>query len=325
MSMKVIMPANSRTTEEQLAFIREMGIEHLELNVKLEEANVETVTKIQERFAKFGHQIVILSCNPLQKNPLINLGKEGRDGEIEKFNRFVRTAAKTGVPAVSVAWQPNGIFRSGRDVRPMTRGGVSAYADMKTISAGPVLNDRVYTEEEIWDNFKYFLERVIPVCEAEGVRMALHPNDPPVPSLGGVASLIYNTECYRKAFAMADSPALGMKMCIGCWLEGGEVFGNLLEDIEAFAKEDRIVCVHFRNVSGTIPYFEETLSEDGYANMYAIMKQLVACGYEGPISIDHAFKGYESTGGMIGSFAYPTGHMKGPMHAAEIELGKREH
>lgn len=324
MSMKVTIPVNSKTTDEQLKFIREMGIEHLELNLKLEEANPETIAKIQERFDGYGQKVVILSCNPLQKNPLIDLGQEGRDGEIEKFNDFVRTAAKTGVPVVSVAWQPNGILRTGRAVRPMTRGGVSAYADMEEINARPVLNGRIYTEEEIWDNFKYFLDRVIPVCEAEGVRMALHPNDPPVPNLGGVASLIYNTECYKKAFAAADSPALAMKMCIGCWLEGGEAFGNLMEDIETFTKEDRIVCVHFRNVSGTIPYFEETLSEDGYANMYAIMKQLVACGYEGPISIDHAFKGYESTGGMIGSFAYPTGHMKGLMHAAEIELGKRD-
>ena len=88
--------------------------------------------------------------------------------------------------------------------------------------------------------------------------------------------------------------------------------------------DDRIVSVHFRNVSSTIPVFEETLSEDGYANMYEIMKQFVACGYEGPISIDHAFKGNPAMGGNLGAFAYPTGHMKGLMHAAEMELGNRE-
>ena len=67
-----------------------------------------------------------------------------------------------------------------------------------------------------------------------------------------------------------------MKMCIGCWLES-EGFGDLMEDIKTFCEQDKISVVHFRNVSSTMPYFEETLLEDGYADMYAIMKQLVRC------------------------------------------------
>ena len=106
------------------------------------------------------------------------------------------------------------------------------------------------------------------------MRLALHPNDPPVPEVCGVPSLIWNTECYKKAFELAgNSPYLGMKMCVGCWLES-ENFGNLMEDIRTFTEQGKIFVVHFRNVSGTMPYFEETLLEDGYADMYAIMKAI---------------------------------------------------
>ena len=129
---------------------------------------------------------------------------------------------------------------------------------------------------------------------------------------------------YRKAFAMDLDGIVGCKLCVGCWLEGGDKFGDLISDIREMQAQDRIVSVHFRNVTSPIPVFEEVLSEDGYANMFEIMKAFVETGYDGPISIDHAFQGYQSTGGRLGSQAYPTGHMKGMLHAIEYQLGKRD-
>lgn len=332
MSMKPTIGISPATTDEALAFIREMGIEWVELNAKEEDCEPENLAAIVERLKRFDLAICLVSVNSLQKNDIIDLnlteknGKEvSRDVEIEKFNKFVRNVATAGIDVVSVAWQPTGIKRSGRKPGKYTRGGVSAYADMEQIEAMPDDYPRQYSEEEVWENFKYFLEKITPTCKECGVRIALHPNDPPVPSLCGVGSLIWNMDGYRKAIAMDPAGVVGVKLCVGCWLEGGEKFGDLLSDIKELQEQNRIVSVHFRNVSSTIPYFEETLSEDGYANMYEIMKQFIVTGYEGPISIDHAFKGYESMGGMTGAFAYPTGHMKGMMHAIEISLGKRDH
>ena len=332
MSMKTIIGVGAAMTDDQLAFIREMGVEYVELNVKEEQTTPEALKAIADNFARFGLKIAIVSCNSLQKNDVIDLNlkeKNGqpadRDVEIAKFNQFVRNVHTIGVDTVSVAWQPTGIKRSGRQPGQHTRGGVSAYADMAQIEALPDDYDRTYSEEEVWENFEYFLKAITPTCVECGVRIALHPNDPPVPSLCGVGSLIWNMDGYRKAFAMDPAGVVGCKLCVGCWLEGGDKFGDLLSDIKEMQEQNRIVCVHFRNVSSTIPYFEETLSEDGYANMYEIMKQFIVCGYEGPISIDHAFKGYDSVGGMVAAFAYPTGHMKGLMHAIEIQLGKRDH
>lgn len=331
MAMKPIMGVVSAVTDEQLSFIREMGIEYVELNAKEEDTTKEKLKATSERFASFGLKIALISVNSLQKNSIIDLNlteKNGkavnRDEEIARFCTLVRNASSVGIDTVSVAWQPTGIKRSGRKAGKHTRGGVSAYCDMDQIASLPNDYERTYSEEEVWENFEYFLKAITPTCKECGVWIALHPNDPPVPSLCGVGSLIWNMDGYRRAIAMDPDRVVGVKLCVGCWLEGGEKFGNILSDIKELQEQKRIACVHFRNVSSTLPEFEETLSEDGYANMYEIMKQFVASGYDGPISIDHAFKGYETTGGMFGAMAYPTGHMKGMMQAIEYELGQRK-
>ena len=330
MSMKPFLNAHPGMTDDELRFIREMGLEHVEIYVNEAQADAASLQAIRERFRAFGLKIAIASCLPLQKNDVIDLDlkeKNGapasRDREIERFNAFVRSAAAADIHTVSVAWQPTGIKRSGHAPGAHTRGGVSSFVDMCGIEALPNDYPRVYTEEEVWRNFAYFLERVSPTCRACGVRLALHPNDPPVPSLAGVASLIWRMEDYRRAFQLDADRVLGVKLCVGCWLEGGDSFGDLLSDIDELQAGDRILCVHFRNVSSPLPAFEETLAEDGYADMYAIMKRLVACGYEGPISIDHAFRGYPALGGQLGAYAYPTGYMKGLMRAAERELAEK--
>lgn len=320
MAIKAELPVGYGHSDQQLAFIREMGIHYLNMNVMPEQANYEDMMREVQRLRKYDLSISDLACPPLQKNKDIILGTAQRDREIEKFNDFIRLSAKIGAPIVSVAWQPNGILRTGRGVGKHTRGGTSFLADMEEINARPILNDREYHPEEIWENFRYFLENTLPVAQEHHVTMALHPNDPPVACLGGVASLISSTRDYLRALDMAQgSPGLGVKMCVGCWLEN-PAFGNLMEDIARFTADGHLVEVHFRNVSAPMPVFEEVLSEDGYGNMYQIMKQFVRCGFDGYISVDHGFAGYPETGGPLSSLAYATGHMKGLLHAAQMEV-----
>lgn len=324
MSMRPQIPVLSTESDDSLSFIRQMGVENVSLMLKLDELSYDFIAAQQEHLAKFGLIVSDAACMALQKNKSIHLNLADRDEQIALFNKMLHEMGKAKVPFTSIAWQPNGILRTGREVGKHTRGAASFYCDQTEIMARPNAEDRCYTEDEIWSNFQYFLDRVIPVAEETGVRMALHPNDPPLACMAGIPSLIYNTECYRKAFAMAHgSKALGIKLCVGCWLEGGDAFGDLMADIKELCADDRILCVHFRNVDSTLPVFEEVLAEDGYADMYAIMKQLVACDCNAVISIDHGFKPMEGFGGMPGSFCYPTGFMKGLMWAAEKELGKR--
>ena len=317
MAIKMELPARADFSDEQLSFIREMGLTYLNLNIPLEDCRAEVLLPLAERLARFDLKISDLACPQLQKNPDIILGRPGRDAAIRQFQDLIGLCRQVGAPLVSVAWQPNGIFRSGRRSGAHTRGGVSSYADMAELQARPPVNDRVYEADELWENFAYFLERMIPVCEDNHIRMALHPNDPPVPTLCGVASLIHTMDDYRRAMDLAgNSPALAVKLCVGCILEN-PAFGDLMGCIRELCEKGQLVEVHLRNVSGTIPYFEETLAEDGYGDMYAVLRQLISCGFDGFLSIDHAFQGYAATGGSLASMAYPTGYLKGLLHAAQ--------
>lgn len=324
MSMRPQLPVPANIPDTDLTFIRQMGVENVSLMLKLEELTYDTVTRTQERLAGFDITVSDALCQALQKNKSIHLGLPDRDEHIARFSDMLRVFGKADIPFTSIAWQPNGILRTDWRIGRHTRGGFGMYCDQHEILARPNAEERAYTQEEIWGNFQYFLDRVIPVCEETGVRMALHPNDPPLPCMAGIPSLIWNSDCYRRAIELAHgSKALGIKLCVGCWLEAGDAFGDLMADIKEFCEGERILCVHFRNVDARLPVFEEVLAEDGYADMYAIMKRLVECGCDAVISIDHGFRPTDGFGGMTGTFVYPTGFMKGLMWAAEKELGKR--
>lgn len=320
--MKVEARCDSKMTDEEMQAARGMGIHYLAMNCRPEDANVEALSKFIERSERYDLEILDAGCPQLQKCSSIILGKPDRDEWIEKYNDFTRVLGKVGVKVNYIAWQPNGVFRKiGKG--KYTRGENAFICDMDEINAQPIANDRVYGEEEIWDNFKYFLDKTLPVCEEADVKLSLHPNDPPVPETAGCHNLIWNTESYRRAFQLAnDSPYLTMKLCVGCWLEDPK-FGDLMNDIMEFTKAGKITVVHFRNISSPMPYFEETLMEDGYADMYEIMKQLVRAGYDGGISIDHAFFNQSGHGMSTMSSVYFLGFMKGLLDAAEKEV-KRE-
>jgi len=303
---KMVWGVSSSTTDDELKMVKQMGINHVELSLSDTQLTYEVAAPIADRFRNFeqgGFTITLGSNGTLQKNTAIILGKEGRDAAIQTFKDFVTVLGRLQIPVTAIAWQPNGIVRTSGLTNKYTHGGKSSIADMKAINALPIAAKvgRVYTEDEVWAAFKYFIDAMLPTCAQAKVAMALHPNDPPVPSLEGAASLIYNSNHYRKAFALANnSPYLGMKMCVGCWLEGGVMFGDIMKDIAEFVPAGKVLNVHFRNVSNPLNkdysgYFEEVLCQDGYADMYAIMKQFVKYGYNGSLFCDHAFSSVNST------------------------------
>ena len=319
--MKVQVPMWSDAADAELQFYREMGVEYISVMFRENDWDYDSVCRLQERMAKFDLKITDGGSFSVFKNPVIHLGFEGRDEQIDRYNCFTTVMGQCGIPICSLAWQPDGAVRSYKRVGRHTRGSVSGIVDMAEIEAREPSHGRVYTEGEIWDNFKYFLDHTLPVCEKAGVKMALHPNDPPAACVMGVPSLIYNSEGFKRAFELAgNSPYLGMKLCVGCWLEAGDQFGNLMSDIKYFVEQGKVLAVHFRNLSAPMPYFEEVLLEDGYADMYEIMKQLVRCGCDGLISVDHASHGVPEFGGMAGAYGYSTGYMKGLLYAAEREI-----
>lgn len=308
----------SDCSDDYLLFLRQMGVEHVNVMFRNQHTDYDSAMRFLERLRRNRLVVDDAGNRTLYKNPAIHLGLSGRDEGIEKYLAFSRILAKGGVPVTYMTWEPNGVLSTKYGVGKHTREGVARLVDVGQLSALPYSHERFYSKEEMWENFRYFLDRVLPEFESLGIKIALHPNDPPVPHLRGISNLIISAEDYRKAFAMAgNSPSLGMKMCIGCWLEGGADFGEVLEDIQYFVEQEKVLSVHFRNVSGCVPCFEETMLEDGYMDMLQVMKAFVRSGYNGPMSVDHVPDYVESCGGKNASYAYSIGYMKALLHSAQ--------
>jgi mannonate dehydratase len=258
----------------------------------------------------------------------VTLNLPDRDEKIEEYKTYLRNLGKVGgIHYTTYAHMGNGIWSSASEA---TRGGAQARAfDLEKPKAGhwvskrfdePLTHGRRYTEQEIWDNYTYFIKAVAPVAEAEGIRIGIHPDDPPVPELGGVPRCIFgNFEGYRRALEIANSPNVGVCLCAGTWLEGGKLMGkDVVQAIHYFGSRGKLFKIHFRNVSAPLPHFVETFVDDGYMDMYQVMKALQEVHFDGAVIPDHV---PACIAGPKAAVAYSLGYMKALLKRAEAEVG----
>jgi mannonate dehydratase len=170
------------------------------------------------------------------------------------------------------------------------------------------------SEAQVLDNLTYFLNALIPACEKAGVRMALHPDDPPVPHgtppLAGAAHIVSTFDDYQRIFDIVPSPSNGMLFCQGCVTEMQGV--DVYEAIRHMGSINKIVMVHFRNVRGEFPKFQETFVDNGDVDMYRAMQAYRDVGFKGPFSLDHSplFAGSE-----VANQAFVVGYMRALIQA----------
>jgi mannonate dehydratase len=257
--------------------------------------------------------------------PEVTLNLPGRDRKIEEYKAYLRNLAQAGIFYTTYAHMGNGIWSSAREA---TRGGASARSfDMEKnprgnwdgkVFKGPLTHGRRYSPDELWKNYTYFIKQVVPVAEELGMRIGIHPDDPPVPELGGVPRCIFgNFDGYIRALEIANSPNIGVCLCAGTWMEGGQLMGkDVFEAARAFAKMDKLWKIHFRNVSGPIPRFVETFVDDGYTDMRKLMKTLYEIDFRGALIADHVPTMVDSprTG-----WAYSIGYIKALLAAVSAE------
>jgi len=316
-------------SDGELAFLQQIGIKYCYTWISPEQMNHAFISLLKERCEKFGLSLYNIGIADYGKSAAIQLNLPDRDEHIDKFIEFIKILSASDIHTTTITWEPNGALCTTADGKcgrmlysPVARGGaMTRVCDYSILKNMPFTHGRDYSRDEIWNNFKYFLKRIMPVAEKEKVRISLHPNDPPIQSIAGISALITCFEDYRRAFNLANSDYFGMELCLGCWLEGGKSnFGDVKKGIEEFVKANKVFVVHFRNVSGVMPYFIETFVDDGYADMYDIMKIFVKVGYNGTLVFDHApsIVGLEGNNEIV-SFAYTIGYIKALLQAAESE------
>jgi mannonate dehydratase len=215
----------------------------------------------------------------------ITLGKPDRDEKIEAWCTVIRNLGEVGIPTMGYNFKPIGNFRT-RSV-PIGRGGAkySTFDYDELMKDPPNVPEKAISEDELRENLRYFLERIIPVAEECGVRMALHPDDPPIPEpLGGAARIVSTLEQYHGIFDMVPSDANAMLFCQGCVAEMGV---DVCDAIRQMVARNKILYVHFRNIRGTPKKFQEVFLDEGDQDMYEAMVTYREAGFNGPFMMDH--------------------------------------
>jgi mannonate dehydratase len=295
-------------SDDDLIFVQQLGVDCVYTWVPPKQTDGESLRALRRRVESFGLTLCNVGCYELGKSDRIHLGLPGRDEMIAAFADFLRALGEAGIDTTTFTFEPSNVWSTEAET---TRGGaVTRAVDMAVLLQEGCSHGRKYAVDEIWDNFTYFMKAIIPVAEETGVRLALHPNDPPVPEIAGIPCLIHSFEDYERAFAIADSKQLGMEFCTGCWLEGGADFGDMFQAIRRFADTGKIFIVHFRNVSGPLPHFAETFIDDGYQDMAEVMQAFVDSGFEGTMVLDHT-PAMIDTAGPGAPTAYAIGFIKG--------------
>jgi mannonate dehydratase len=222
-----------------------------------------------------------------------------RPQQIEKVKTIVRGLGEAGIPVLGYNFSLAGVC--GRVTAPLGRGhaitlGMDGPAEDVPIPNGMVWN-MVYdrnapagtqpsiSHEELWRRLHGFLEEVIPVAEQSGVRLAAHPDDPPMPTMRQQPRLVYQPQMYQRLIDLARSRSNALELCVGTLAEMTE--GNIYDAVDQYSKQGKIAYIHLRNVAGKVPYYRETFIDEGDVDMIRILAILHRNRFDGVLIPDH--------------------------------------
>ena len=286
-TMRVALGQFSELSHERLSFARQLGATGVQLNTPVlpgeKRWELDDLLWLRRRCESYGLRLEAIENTPISFYDRAMLGLPGRDEQIENYQATIRNLGAAGIPILGYHWMPNGVWRTGWTTPGRGGARVSSF-DMGLVQADVLTHGRVFTADEMWENYAYFMRAVVPVAEEAGIKLALHPDDPPVPSLGGVARLFHTFEGFKQAMEIVPSPNNGLDFCMGCWSEMGP---GVVEAIRYFGGRGKIFYVHFRDVQGTVPCFQECFLGEGNVDVIAAMRALKEVGFTGFLLDDH--------------------------------------
>ena len=313
-------------TEDKLQLIKQLGVDDIILNMyknNLIDTNFNSLPlpgnhqwefkdllMLRNTVENAGIRLLALENMPFSFYDKLMMGQSGREEQLKHVQETIFNMGRAGIPVLGYGWTPTGVWRSSTTHR--IRGGAQAMSvDLNDFENAPLTHGRVYSEEEMWEYYQYFLEGVIPIAEEAGVTLALHPNDPPTPSLGGVPQLFRSFEAYKKAMEMVESDNHGLQYCLGNFSEMGE---DIIEVTEYFGNKNKLVYVHFQTVSGPLPKFNEVFVDmPGYYDPVEVLKKLKEVGFTGMIMPGHVPKVIGDESWEERGRAFTIGYIKGIM------------
>lgn len=336
---RVALGQFAEPSEPMLRFAGQLGVAGVLLNTPAipgeRRWEVADLVALRERCEAFGLRLEAVENVPNRFYERAMLGAPGADEDIDQMAATIRNVGAAGIPVLGLNFCPGSVWRTWVGERGRSGAWVSGFDAAAVESDRPVyiarrdrrlddpwVRDAQFLagvevgEEEMWENFARFIRAVAPVAEQVGVRLALHPDDPPVPELGGVARILRSVDALEQALHIAASSAVGLDLCLGTISScGGEP--AVLDAIRRFGPRDAIVYVHFRDVRGTVPVFEECFLGDGNYRPAMVMAALIDSGFCGFIIDDHVPRMVDDTTFAHRGRAHATGYLQGMLAAAQ--------
>lgn len=309
--------------ESKCRLARQIGINHVILTGlpfgKIPRSQYyETLDKINAEFKKAGMTIAGVESHPVPAEK-IKLGLPGRDEEIENYISAIEALGKVGIPMICYNFMAGlGWYRTRTDL-PERGGALTSEFDDEAARKQGLTEWGEISEDKIWSNLEYFQKAVIPVAEKAGVKMALHPDDPPISPLRGIGRILTSAKNYRRVMEIVPSPINGITFCQANFKAMGENIESLARE---WCQQKKIFFVHFRDIEGSGKRFHETFHDNGPTNMARMLQIYSENGFQGPIRPDHAptlegesndHPGYAMAGKILA-----VGYMKGIMDALKI-------
>ena len=213
-------------------------------------------------------------------------GRPGADAQIENVIKSIRAAGKAGLPVIEYNFYAHRLTEGYKEEIGRAGAGNTAYDYELSKSLPPREGVGTHTRAEQLKRAEHFLKAVVPEAEKANVRLALHPNDPPVPLSRGSEQIMASFEQWKKYLNLVKSPYNGMTFDCGVTREMGE---DPVAVCRYLGERDCINHVHFRNVVVRKPYIDytEVFLDEGQVNMFAVMRELVRQKYPRGLYPEH--------------------------------------
>lgn len=282
---KLCVGASANDTPEKMKQYKQIGVDYVAVGGPKIPWTESGLREIMDRFKANGLTVINMM---ISGHPKSIYGEEGRDEEISQIKQSLIAAGKVGLPVVEYNFYAHRLVEGYylAELRGGAKGTGFDYERGKNIPFDPKESLKPQTKEMLWEHVTYFLKAIIPVAEKAGVRMALHPNDPPVPLTHGHQQIIATFEDWKRLVNIVDSPSNGMTFDCGVSREMGN---NPLEILHYLASRDRINHIHYRNVIVEKPHekYTECFIDEGQVNLYAVMRELIKAKYSHGLFPEH--------------------------------------
>jgi len=241
-----------------------------------------SLLRMKQAYNAEGLELAVLESRPPMDQ--IKLAGPGREAELQNVCDLLVNMGKAGIPVWCYEWMPVFNWLRTSTTVPARGGALATGYDHALMQTKPLTEHGEVSEDQLWENLDYFLRRIIPVAEAANVKLAMHPDDPPLSPIRGLGRIMRSVENFQRLVDLVPSPVNGVTLCQGN-------FTLMTQDVPAairqFGRQGKLFFAHFRDVRGVPSQFVESFHDEGQTDMAACMTAYRDIGFEGVLRPDH--------------------------------------